>query len=137
MNPDLLHILQHSLGCDAYGRPTPLGRIPNHDDEFGCYRNRYVTSPDSPDGLKCQTLVQQGFMIDYGPQPIAGGMHCYSVTHQGFRAMKDASPTPPRLTRGQRTYKAYCEVADVFPGGFAQFLRSPDLKRMVADYGHA
>ena len=51
--------------------------------------------------------------------------------------MRNASPHPPKLTRSQRTYRAFREVGDLFPDGFGQFLRSPDLKRMVADYGPA
>lgn len=75
MNPTHLHILQHSLGVDQYGR-NPAGYRPNSDDEFGCYRNRFVTDPTSPDGQQCQQLVTLGFMHDHGPQSIAGGMHC-------------------------------------------------------------
>ena len=134
MNSTHLHILQHALGVDQYGRNP---HRPNSDDEFGCYRNLFITSPTCPDGLLCQELVALDHMHDHGPQRIAGGMHCYTVTQAGYDAMRAASPAPPKLTRGQRTYRAFREVGDLFPDGFAQFLRSPDLKRMVETYGHA
>jgi len=134
MNPNHLHILQHSLGVDKHGRNP---HRPNSDDEFGCYRNRFITYPTSPDGQQCQELVNLGLMHNHGPQRLAGGMHCYTVTQAGYDAMRAASPLPPKLTRSQRTYRAYRAVADCFPDGFIQFLRSPDLKRMVESYGHA
>lgn len=136
MSPEHLHILQHSLGADQYGR-QPRGYRPNADDDFGCYRNRFVTDPKNADGQQCQHLVEMGFMHDHGPQSIAGGMHCYTITQAGYNAMRAASPPPPKLTRAQRTYRAYREVADLFPEGFAQFLRCRDLKKIIADYGHA
>lgn len=134
MNPNHLHILQHSLGCDQHGRPTPLGRTPNRDDEFGCYRNRYVTDATCPAGQQCQELVTLGYLYDHGPQSLAGGMNCYSVTQAGYDAMRAASPPPPKLTRSQRTYRAYRQVSDLFPDGFLSFLQSPHFKRMVESY---
>ncbi len=125
MNAEPLHILQHSLGCDQYGRPTPLGRIPNHDDEFGCYRNRFVTDPHSPDGYYCLALVTLGLMRDNGPQRIAGGMHYYSVTQAGYDAMKVASPPPPKISRSKRRWAAYRAIREVCDFTFAEYLRWP------------
>lgn len=106
MNPALLHVLQHSLGCDQYGRsPTPLRE--EGDGCHGYYRNRYVTDPNGADGLLCQHLVASGHMIDHGPQAIAGGMHCYAVTVEGVRAMKAASPEPPKVSRSKARYRAF------------------------------
>ena len=122
MSPAHLHILQHSLGCDQHGRQAE-GYRPNRDDEFGCYRNRYVTSPECPDGLHCQQLVAQGFMIDHGPQTIAGGMHCYAVTQAGYDAMRDASPPPPKLSRSKRRWQAFRELSDLMD--FQQYLTWP------------
>lgn len=132
MNPDLLHILQHSLGCDNHGRPTPLGRIPNHDDEFGCYRNRFVTDPTSPNGQQCQALVSLGYLHDHGPQRIAGGMHCYSVTQAGYEAMKAASPPPPKIPAAKRRYMAWRELADSM--SFREFLLWDGRRKYEAQF---
>ena len=134
MNPEHLHILQHALGVNEYGQSS---HRPNSDDFHGCYRNRFITDPTCPDGQQCQQLVILGHMHDHGSQRLAGGMHCYTVTDAGYDAMRAASPRPPKLTRSQRTYKAYLQIGDLFPDGFGQFLNSPDLKGMVESYGHA
>ena len=128
MNASALHILQHALGCDKHGRPTPLGRIPSPDDEFGCYRNRFVTDPTSPDGQQCQSLVLLNLMRDHGPQRLAGGMHCYSVTQAGYEAMKAASPPPPKISRSKRRWAAYREIRDALDMTFAEYLRWPRRK---------
>jgi hypothetical protein len=47
MSPKLLHILQHSLGLNEYGRGT-------------FYRNRFVTGEGSIDRLLCMELVELG-----------------------------------------------------------------------------
>lgn len=108
MTPEFLHILQHSLGCDQYGQ----SKTPLRDEGDGChgyYRNRFVTSPSCPDGLRCHHLVTAGFMIDHGPQVIAGGMHCYAVTLEGVTAMKAASPPPPKVSRSKARYRAFLD----------------------------
>lgn len=127
MNPDLLHILQHSLGCDQHGQP-PQGYRPNSDDEFGCYRNRYVTHAESPAGDQCQQLVAQGFMKDHGAVTTFGGMHCYSVTQAGYDAMKAHSPAPPKLSRSKQRYQDYLKVADCFKN-FLHYLRHLQSQR--------
>lgn len=132
MPPELLEILQHSLGCDSYGRPTPLGRIPNHDDEFGCYRNRFITDASSPNGLQCQKLVALGYMHDHGAQRITGGMHCYSVTQAGYDAMKAASPPPPKLSRSKRRWSAYLDMREATGMTFSEYLRWPNRQEHEA-----
>jgi hypothetical protein len=121
MNADLLHILQHSLGCDQYGRSTTPLRDEG-DGCFGYYRNRFVTDPASTDGQKCEELVRIGLMKDFGAQSIAGGMHCYAVTRDGIAAMHEHSAKPPKLTRSQERYRRYRECADCFEN-FRAFLR--------------
>jgi len=103
MKPDLLHILQHSLGADRYGRGTQ-------------YRNRFVTGPGSDDFAKCNELTQLGFMFDHGPQPMTGGMHCFTVTETGKSEMREHSPQPPKLSRSQQRYQQFLEG-----GGFMKF----------------
>jgi hypothetical protein len=94
MNPELLHILQHSLGVDQYGRGTR-------------YRNRFVTGPESFDFRKCKELCGLGLMEDCGPHSSLGGMHIFLVTEKGVREMSDHSPKPPKLTRPQKKYQDF------------------------------
>ena len=101
MNAELLHILQHSLGCDEHGR----GRQ---------YRNHFVTDPTSADGKLCLELVGLGLMLDRGPQTLAAGMHCFCVTEQGKVTMAMNSPQPPKISPGRRRYLVYLSSADAF-----------------------
>lgn len=138
MNPDLLHILQHSLGLDQHGRP-PKGYRGNSDDDFpGCYRNRFITGADSPDGLKCQELVRQGFMVDHGPQSAMGGMNGYSVNQAGFEAVKRHSPSAPRISRGKARWRAFRRLREVCPGlTFPAFLKSDLRERLeLEEFAH-
>lgn len=97
MKPDLLHILQHSLGVDQYGRGQQ-------------YRNRFVTRPGSDDFPKCLELVSLGLMRDHGAQTLASGDHCFTVTAEGKVAMHMNSPTPPKLSRSQKRYQEFLEA---------------------------
>ena len=63
LTAEQLHAIQHSLGCDKYGRG-------NH------YRNRYVCHPGNP---VIDSLVAAGMMVDTAPPSFTGGMHCYVV----------------------------------------------------------
>ncbi len=94
MKPELLHILQHSLGVDKHGQ----GRR---------YRNGFVTGPGGNDFNYCQELVAMEMMKDHGPQNISGGMHCFTVTEIGITAMCFHSPPPPKLSRSKERYKAF------------------------------
>lgn len=121
MNPKLLHILQHSLGCDDYGRTSYRGG--NEGD--GCFefsRNRFVTDPGNGDGLLCVELVNLGLMKDHGAQSIAGGMHCYIVTREGVAAMKQHSPKPPKVSRSRSRYLQFLH-ADL-GCTFAEYLKN-------------
>jgi hypothetical protein len=89
-----LHVLQHSLGVDEYG-------------DGNQYRNRFVTDPGCPDGKLCCELVEMKMMKDHGPQTLAGGMHCYTVTPLGIDAMVLQSPVRPKLTRSKQRYRDY------------------------------
>ncbi len=95
MKPELLHILQHSLGVDQYGQ----GRQ---------YRNHFVTGPGSKDWERCQLLVEDGLMADRGNSAmIDSGSHCFVVTARGKEAMEKHSPEPPKISRSARRYLAY------------------------------
>jgi len=73
MSPKLLHILQHSLGLDEYGRGT-------------FYRNRFVTGEGSIDRLLCMELVELGYMKHYPAVEMFGGSDGFVVTEEGKRA---------------------------------------------------
>jgi len=94
LSAELLHVLQHSLGLDKYG-------------DGNQYRNRFITPPDSPDGKRCGELVAMGYMRDHRPQPIADGMHCYTVTPAGVDAVALQSPARPKLSRAKRRYQEW------------------------------
>jgi hypothetical protein len=53
-------------------------------------------------------------MIDHGPRKMHGGMHLFSVTPEGDDYIAQHSPQPPKLTRSQKRYAEYLEVADCF-----------------------
>jgi hypothetical protein len=90
MRPELLHILQHSLGVDKYGQGNR-------------YRNQFVTDQNR----LCEELVSMGLMRNFGWNAATGGVNCHRVTDEGVVAMKMNSPEPPKLTRSQRNYRAY------------------------------
>ena len=127
MTPELIHILQHSLGCDQYGQTDYRG----HDEGDGCWhysRNRFVTDPAGQDGIRCQELGSMGFMADHGPQSIAGGMHCYTVTAAGRDAMIQQSPKKPKVSLGRRRYRAFRDLCEVCPDlTFHEFLTHPNF----------
>ena len=106
MTPEQLHILQHSLGADKYGR--------NHEEVRGgpYYRDHYCTGvEDSAIMADLLDLVSQGWMRA-GHKLNEGRDQFFHVTEAGRIAMLEASPKPPKLTRDQRRYRAYL-CADV------------------------
>lgn len=94
MNERLLHILQHSLGVDRYGRGTQ-------------YRNHFVAGFD--DLENCRELVRLGFMVERPASVLTGGDPVFFVTDAGKRAMRELSPKPPKLTRSQKRYRAWLD----------------------------
>lgn len=106
MTPKELNILRHSLGFDDAGNPRFKGP--------GSYRNKFVSGPDGDDFKSCCDLVASGHMRDHGPQSMMSGMHYFTVTQLGEAAVDDARPSPKKLTRSQKRYRDYREVADCF-----------------------
>jgi hypothetical protein len=94
MNAAQLHVLQHSLGVDQYGR----GRQ---------YRNHFVTGPGTTDYPRCMELVDAGFMTRRAGNELSGGDYIFTVTLAGIRAVAEHSPAPPRLTRSQQRYEDF------------------------------
>lgn len=94
MKPSLLHILQHSLGLDEYGRGT-------------FYRNRFVTGEGSIDHADCMELTALGYMTRVANVKLIGGSDFFTVTEEGKRAAVENSPPAPKLTRSQQRYLDY------------------------------
>jgi hypothetical protein len=89
MKPELLHILQHSLGVDQYGQGQQ-------------YRNHYAIGQECDTFSLCVELAGMGFMEDTGKVAMWGGLHGFIVTDAGRRAMSEASPLPAKLSRSQK-----------------------------------
>lgn len=96
MDANQLHILQHSLGLDEYGRGA-------------FYRNHFVTGEGSADHANCLALVEVGYMGVRKRHPLAGGDDAFWATEAGKRAAREHSPSPPKLTRGQQRYQAWLD----------------------------
>lgn len=109
--PDLtieqLHVLQHSLGLDQYGR----GQM---------YRNHFCAGGDD-EGI-CRSLVDLGYMYVFRPNASPYPYYNCAVTEAGKAAVLAESPKPPKLTRSQKRYREYLNWADAWGGTFRQFL---------------
>jgi hypothetical protein len=106
--PEELHILQHSLGVDKYGRGEQ-------------YRNHFVTGPGTTDWPHCHSLAGQGLMINHGPRALCNGDHLFTVSEAGKSRMAMESPQPPKphkLTRSQNRYREFlrAETGHSFAG---------------------
>lgn len=92
-----LHILQHALGVDEYGRGKQ-------------YRSHFVTGEGSLDHPTCLALVADGLMTrrDGAKLPF-GGMDLFHATDAGRSFVANHSPSPPKLTRAQKRYQAWLD----------------------------
>jgi len=110
LSVEQLHILQHSLGLDEYGRGT-------------FYRNRYVVGPGCDGYTDCRALVDLGFMVEHPPRALFGGMSCFCVTDEGRAACVLQSPRPPKASRGRRRYHEWLRVSDVSDITFGEWMK--------------
>lgn len=94
MTPEQLHILQHALGRDKYGRSERPGNDRNHFCAGG---------KDVP---LCEDLIALGYMKRHATTDLFPYLNC-SVTPAGRIAMAEASPKPPKLTAGQKRYERF------------------------------
>ena len=100
----VLHILQHALGRDEFGRRS------NGATED--YRNHFVTGEGGADWVLCQEAVRAGFMTKHPPRAISGGDWIFVVTPNGKAHIDRASPKPPRMSRSKARYREYlCSAA--------------------------
>lgn len=122
MTPEQLHILQHSLGLDQYGRGPG-------------YRNHFVTGEGSTDHPTCMALVELGFMeIRRAKYALYGGDNVFAVTEGGRRAVAAESPAPPKLTRSQQNYRDF--LAYDSDCTFIEYLRMvAESRRIQKEYG--
>lgn len=93
-----LHILQHSLGLDDYGRGKP-------------YRNHYVAGDGCDSWGLLMAHVSAGRMVRHEPREIFGGHdhYCFTVTDVGREYVRANSPAPPKTTRAQKRYQQFLE----------------------------
>ncbi|CAG2089073.1 hypothetical protein XCY_001830 [Xanthomonas arboricola pv. juglandis] len=104
-----LHALRHSLGT-------------GQDGSNPSYRNHFVTGSDSTDYPTCMQLVGLGLMQRRGGNALSGGDDIFTVTAAG-RAAEAAQVEPtPKLTPGQRRYRAFLDADSGID--FGQWLKS-------------
>lgn len=94
----LLHVLQHALGRDQYGKSR---------DGRADYRNHFCPGRGSVDFATCREAVAQGLMIEHPPRALSGGDHVFTVTEAGKAYVAANSLPEPKLTRGQRRYREW------------------------------
>ena len=97
----MLHVLQHSLGRDQYGK-NPNGR-PD-------YRNHYCASEGHHSFAACREAVSLGLMREHPPSAISGGDCIFTVTDAGKAYILENSPPKPKRTRGHDRYRKYLEA---------------------------
>jgi len=104
-----LHILQHSLGVDEFGRGEQ-------------YRNHFVTGEGSIDHPICMTAVELGLMTRRSGSSLPfGGDDLFHVTDAGRAYVAKHSPAPPKLTASQRRYQSYLDADTSMT--FGEFIR--------------
>lgn len=111
-----LQILQHALGLDQYGCGDP-------------YRNRFVTGESGSDHVGCLALVEAGLMIVMGGNELTGGDDLFFVTSDGKQYVADHSPKRPKLSRSKQRYQEYLNSANLYDGGFGEYLRCMQFER--------
>lgn len=113
----LLHVLQHALGRNQYGK-NPDGRAD--------YRNHFCTGGGSADFATCRQAVADGLMVEHPPSALSGGDSVFVVTGAGRAYIAANSPPEPKLTRGQRRYREWLRSAAADCGvTFGAWLRRP------------
>mgnify|MGYP003494872143 CR=1 FL=1 len=91
---DRLHVLQHALGLDQYGRGAG-------------HRNYFVTDCGTTDWPTCVQAAADGLMTQTKGNAVTGGGDVFRVTPAGMVWVQEHSPKAPTLTKAQRVYRAY------------------------------
>ena len=109
MNQEI-HILQHTLGLDQYGRGNS-------------YRNHFVTIGESKDLETIKDLVSLGLMEQTRTPSFCGSdTLVFSVTEKGREYVAKNSPPPPKISKSKARYKRFLEFGDCFDS-FIEFCR--------------
>lgn len=117
MSPEELHILQHSLGVDQYGR----GQM---------YRDHFVTGEGSVDHPICMALTEGGYMRRWPAVDLYGGSDLFRVTQQGREAVMAYSPAPPKVSRSKQRYLDYLNAESSLT--FGEWIKARFGKREFA-----
>lgn len=112
-----LEILQHALGVDQYGRGQQ-------------YRNHYCAGGE--DVADCAELVALGYMRSFQREYLPY-FNC-TVTDEGKAAMLRESSVAPKLTRSQRRYRYWLDVADAYGYTFGEWLKATGGQRPLPDF---
>jgi len=107
MKPEYLEILQHALGADKYGQ------LPKHGEN----RNFYGTD----DSTECTELVALGYMVELQARSWLPET-TYRVTDEGRKAMQEASPKPPKVSRSAKRFEEYRNYSDCNDCTFREWL---------------
>lgn len=93
MTSEQLQIMQHALGVDKYGQ----GEM---------YRNHFCA------GLSDETACRELVALGYAEQFERAYLPYFniSVTDAGKQAMLEASPKPPKRSRGQKRYREFLKA---------------------------
>ena len=97
----ILHILQHALGRNEYGKN------PNRRAD---YRNHFCTGEGSADFALCRDAVAAGLMREHAPREISGGDYIFVVTDAGKAYIAKHSPPEPKRSRGQERYRRFIDA---------------------------
>jgi hypothetical protein len=108
VKPSHLEILQHALGTDKYGT------LPKYHES----RNYYGTDGDD---LNCNELVALGYMTKHPPRSWTPDIF-FTVTDEGRKAMQEASPKPPKVSRSSKRFEEYRNYSDACDCTFRQWL---------------
>jgi hypothetical protein len=120
MNEKLLHVLQHALGRDQYGK--------RHRAED--YRNHFCAGEGHTDFATCREAVAQELMREHPPSALSGGDYIFVVTEAGKAYVDANSPREPKLTRGQIRYREWLRSGAADCGvSFGEWLRTRTTSR--------
>lgn len=97
MRDQSLHILQHALGLDDFGRGTS-------------YRNHYVCGEDCDSWPLLVDHVNAGRMTRHGPREVFGGSYCFVVTEAGREYVRSNSPVAPKPSPSKRRYQRFLDA---------------------------
>lgn len=113
LSPAQLHILQHSLGLDQYGRGT-------------FYRNHFCAG--GKDEATCRKLVAMGYMTQHATTEMLTYFNC-SVTEAGREAVRRESPEPPKVPAAQRRYQEWLNAESGLKfGEWLKIVRNRDAR---------